>query len=91
MNPHARWDDKRDANEAAIVDALRQAGASVQRLTVIDLLVGYRGRTWLLEVKVPGKSWSQQQIDWCDDWRGAPVILVTSVEEALRAIGAGAL
>lgn len=44
----------RDSNEAAIVDALVAAGASVTRLSaegVPDLLVGIAGRTYLLEVK----------------------------------------
>jgi hypothetical protein len=46
----------RDGNEAAIVDALRAAGATVTRLGdagVPDLLVGYRGSTLLLEIKLP--------------------------------------
>lgn len=44
----------RDSNEAEIVAALRAAGASVTPLSaegVPDLLVGYRGATYLLEVK----------------------------------------
>jgi hypothetical protein len=46
----------RDKNEREIVDALRKAGATVTQLNekgVPDLLVGYAGRTYLLEVKVP--------------------------------------
>lgn len=52
----------RDKNEPAIVEALKAAGASVTSLTpsgkkddrgVPDLLVGYRHRTFLLEVKAP--------------------------------------
>lgn len=47
---------RRDSNEEPIVDALRGAGATVSRLNedgVPDLLVGFRGRTFLLEVKHP--------------------------------------
>lgn len=50
---------KRDENEKPIVDALRAIGATVDRLNdfgVPDLLVGYRGRTILLEVKNPEKT-----------------------------------
>jgi hypothetical protein len=44
----------RDSNEPEIVTALEAVGASVTRLGskgVPDLLVGYRGETFLLEVK----------------------------------------
>ena len=46
----------RDANEPEIVKALEAAGATVTRLNeagVPDLLVGYQGKTKLLEVKRP--------------------------------------
>jgi Holliday junction resolvase len=50
---------QRDKAEKAIVEALRAAGASVhlldddRRSGLPDLLVGYKGRTMLLEVKNP--------------------------------------
>ena len=47
---------KRDGNEKNIIAALRARGASVQQLDgagVPDLLVGFRGRLLLLEVKDP--------------------------------------
>lgn len=48
---------RRDANEPAIVAALRDVGCSVQHLDqgdgVPDLLVGRHGRTLLIEVKNP--------------------------------------
>ncbi len=61
MAPHehgseVRYAKARDANEGAIVDALRAVGASVTRLSdagVTDLLVGFRRETYLLEVKLP--------------------------------------
>lgn len=46
----------RDTNEPAIVKALKAVGASVTPLNgtgVPDLLVGFRGQTYLLEVKLP--------------------------------------
>ena len=46
---------RRDSNEVEIVRALIAAGASVTHLSGVDglpdLLVGYQGRTVLLEVK----------------------------------------
>ena len=45
---------RRDGNEAAIVAALEKVGAFVIRLDEpVDLLVGYRNRWLLLEVKDP--------------------------------------
>lgn len=47
---------RRDANEPVIVEALRAAGASVEirgESGEPDLMVGYRGVTYHLEVKLP--------------------------------------
>lgn len=86
-----------DANQAAIVAALRRAGASVQPLHAVgqgcpDLLVGYRGQTLLLEVKDGAKPPSARrltpdQVDWHAAWRGSPVAVVCTVSEALEAAG----
>ena len=85
----------RDANEPQIVAALEGVGASVIRLDKpVDLLVGYRGRNLLLEVKTPlgpkgGRSHSKatpEQRDFFARWRGQ-FSVVRTVEEALAAIG----
>jgi hypothetical protein len=51
---------KPDSTRAAIVAALRAAGASVVdhegRKGEPDLVVGYRGRMWFAELKTPGKE-----------------------------------
>ena len=81
---------KRDANEREIVDALVKAGATVARLDQpVDLLVGFRGQTFLLEVKNPnGKNRLQKsQVEFLDTWNGAPVAIVHDTGEALTAIG----
>lgn len=99
---------RRDSNEVEIVEALRARGAVVTLLAhpgVPDLLVGYRGATELLEVKLPlgpkgGKSQRREaeggrgdmtadQVAWWDEWRGRPAHVVRSAAEALAAIGAG--
>lgn len=91
-----RYAKARDANERAIVLALIRAGATVCRLDEpCDLLVGYAGRTHLVEVKRPpgprgGTSdrelTEKQQMFW-NAWKGSPVHIVTDVREALRVIG----
>lgn len=88
---------KVDDNQADIVAALRQIGCTVQLLHSVgagcpDLLVGWGGQTFLLEVKDGAKPPSARkktpaQIVWHDAWRGKPVSVVSSTKEALEAIG----
>ena len=93
---------KRDANHAAIVAALRAVGCSVLELHAVgggcpDLLVGSRGWDYLLEVKIPGYERIRQspkhretlarQAEFRGAWRGHPVSVVTSLDEALAAVG----
>jgi hypothetical protein len=82
---------KRDASEAAIVAALRLAGAivwSISEKGLPDLVVGYRGATFLLEVKSPGKGLTEAQEDVHAIWRGGPIHVVETPQDALRAVGA---
>jgi Holliday junction resolvase len=78
---------KVDRNQPEVVKALRDRGASVQPLHgvhggVPDLLVGFRGRNYMIEVKDGSKgSLTQRQVEWHDDWAGQ-VVTVTSVAEA---------
>lgn len=84
-----------DANQTAIVQALRDMGCTVQSLAAIgngcpDLLVGYKRATMLLEVKDGTKPPSarrltEDQIRWHGDWRGGPLAVVCDVESAVRA------
>jgi hypothetical protein len=85
-----------DANQGAIVDALRAVGATVTILSEVgqgvpDLLVGYRGLNLLLEVKDGSKPPSKrlltpEQERWHAEWLGHAAV-VKSVNEALAAIG----
>jgi Holliday junction resolvase len=87
-----------DANEDEIVRVLEAAGALVQRLGGVgdgcpDLLVGWRSRLFLLEVKDGSKKPSEQKLTppqetFHELWRGYPVAIVRDPAEALRAIGA---
>lgn len=93
MRQIARTDD----NQAEIVQALRQVGASVI-LThqlgagVPDIAVGFRGINYWFEIKDGGKPPSRRMLTsdeetWHSTWRGH-VAVVESVEEALMKIGA---
>jgi hypothetical protein len=85
-----------DGNQADIVKALRQIGATVQTCHGVgkgfpDLCVGWQGATYLLEVKDPSKPKADQrltdaQVKWHNEWRGH-VAVVRTVVEALEAIG----
>jgi len=92
-----------DRNQTAIAEALRKVGATVQFLHVVgrgcpDLLVGFRGRNYLLEVKdrTQYKKWGRDQrindglteaeARWHAIWCGE-VEVVASVDEAMSAIG----
>lgn len=80
---------RRDANEAAIVQALRQVGASVIRISekgAPDLLVFYRGGLFLIEVKTKsGAATIAQEATSAQGW---PVVTARTVDAALTAIGA---
>ncbi len=82
---------KVDANQKDIVAALRLAGCSVTSLATVgkgcpDLLVGYEGQNYLLEVKGPRGVLTPDQEDWHGDWCGS-VSIVRDVEQALNAVG----
>lgn len=81
---------KRDKNEPDIVDALIRVGATVQRLSesdTPDLVVGFRGVNYLIEVKDKGNKLSSGQVNWHQNWRGQ-VNTVYTVDEVLRLIEA---
>ena len=80
-----------DANQQAIVDALRAAGAEVESLHEVgggvpDLLVGWRTANYLLEVKSARGKLNERQIEWHGGWKGQ-VAVVRTVEDAMTAIG----
>lgn len=78
-----------DANQEAVVSALRAAGAYVWIIGLpVDLLVGFRNNTYLMEVKVgPRKRLTALQDDFFCNWFGGTLCRVDGPEAALRAIG----
>ena len=78
-----------DSNQKAIVDALRKAGAYVWIIGLpVDLLVGYRNRTILVEIKSSSKGrLTALQRDFFESWCGDGLARVDSPEAALRMLG----
>ena len=86
---------KTDANQASIMAALRQVGATVVDLSAVergvpDLLVGFRGHTYLLEVKnKAGRNrLTADQDVFLAWWHGVPPVIVYNETDALIAIDA---
>jgi len=79
---------KVDQNHTAIVQALRShSGVSVFSTATLgdgvpDLIVGLDGWTILVEVKVGRKKLNTLQKLWHKAWRGTPVVIMRTVEDA---------
>jgi len=82
-----------DTNQKEIVEALRDAGATVVSLASMkhgcpDLMVGYAGETLLMEIKRDAKAkFTSDQLDFLGKWKGGAISRVDSVEAAIRALG----
>jgi len=77
------------------VEALRVIGATVRVISqgdgIPDLLVGFRGKTALLEVKDGRKPPSARVLTpaeqkFFDEWRGGTLAIVNSVDEAIAVV-----
>ena len=81
-----------DENHAAVVDRLREFGCSVISTAGIgsgfpDLVVGFQGTTFLLELKNGDLSASRRRLtddekEWHATWQGDPVRIVESLRDA---------
>ena len=84
-----------DENQSEIVQGLLYMGATVQLLHAVgqgcpDILVGFRGKNYLIEIKNPEKPKGDQRLtkdqeQWHSLWSGQKAI-VRTVEEALQVI-----
>jgi len=91
---------KVDANQKDIVKALQAVGAAVTLLSSVgqgcpDLLVGWKGANWLMEVKDGRRPPSERKLTpaqekWHKAWKGQ-VAVVTNTAEALAVIGVSVL
>jgi hypothetical protein len=84
---------KIDANQPAIVAALRSIGATVTPIHAVgngcpDLLVGFRQKNYVFEVKDGSKPPSARKLTddeaiWFGNWRGEAHV-VESAEQAIQ-------
>jgi len=82
MGIRGQYKNKRDANEPDIFDALRGHGFTVCPLDKpCDAVVGYQGRSYLVEVKMPKGKLTGPQEQFLEMWRGDFTIL-RSIDEA---------
>lgn len=80
---------KRDANESEIVKALDAIGATVTKLSqpgVPDLLVRYRDRWYLVEVKGPNGKLTPGQREFDNYHGGCAFIVAHTAEEAIKGV-----
>lgn len=88
-----------DDNHSEIVNGVRAVGGEVQSLAAVgkgcvDVLVAFRGRWYVAEIKDGTKSASRRkltdaEVDWHKKFTPhAPVHIWTSLEDALKTIGA---
>ncbi len=80
---------RRDASEPAIFNALRQAGFSVQPVSVKDgpdAWIAKGGYECPVEIKTGNAKLRPGQIEWQANWRGAPPRVLRSLDDALMVI-----
>jgi len=79
-----------DANQNEIVSDLRRLMISVliisQLKNCADIIVGYRGKNYIIELKVPGGKTTPGQDQFKDKWKGQCAVC-TSLVDVLRVIG----
>lgn len=86
---------RKDANQDEIVSALRSIGATVTSVHQVgnglpDLICGFRGKNYLLEIKDGNKPPSRRRLTedekkWHKQWQGH-VDIVESVDDAINLI-----
>lgn len=78
-----------DANQTQIVDAFRSAGASVYVIKLpVDIIVGYAGKTALVEIKTSAGKYTELQRNFMAGWKGGTVATIRDVGGALTLLGA---
>ena len=86
---------RRDANEQEVIVALRNAGAYVKQINdegFADLLIWFRGRCLIVEVKDGKKPPSARKLTeaeqkFHDEYPGDNLFIVNSAEDALAILG----
>lgn len=82
-----------DSNQNEIVNAFRKMGASVlitsQLKNCFDLLVGYKGVNYIVEVKDGKKPPSQRKLTkgeqkFKDTWQGGEYYIIESIDDVIN-------
>lgn len=84
-----RFRQKLDENHRAIVATLQYNGALVGDLSnagggIPDLVVGFRGVLFLVEVKTPKGALSPKQKEFFAQWSEYPTLVIRTVDEAMN-------
>ena len=86
---------RRDDNHAPVVQAMERVGATVKDTSQVagfcDVVVGFRGETRLVEIKDGSKPPSARKLTpdesaFHEKWRGSPVDIVNSEDEAIALV-----
>ena len=80
-----------DANHTEIVAGLRQVGATVVDLAKVgkgcpDILVGFRGKTYLMEIKTKTGYVRATQEQFFRSWNGGYIAVVRSFDDAYNVL-----
>ena len=80
-----------DANHTEIVAALRQVGATVVDFAKVgkgcpDILVGFRGKTYLMEIKTKTGHVRATQEQFFRSWSGGHIAVVRSFDDAYNVL-----
>lgn len=81
-----------DANQSEVVDALKKIGCAVVYIKLpTDLLVWHRGRTFLMEVKMPDGRLTKDQVEFIASWPGEVHVVRDAQEAVAAAVGKEAM
>ena len=81
-----RWAKTRDSNEGDIIKVFELAGASVEKIdTPCDLIIGFLGRSYLVEIKTEKGTLTPKQKSFIRNWKG-DYYIVRTIEQALELI-----
>ena len=87
----ARRQTNYDANHIEIVEKLRSIGAVVVDLAAVgkgvpDILVGFRGKTYLMEIKTAKGYVRATQEQFFRSWNGGHIAVVRSFDDAYNVL-----
>ena len=81
----SKYNKKVDATQPEVVDRFRKLGASVTYLHsvgggVADLLIGFNGNNYLVEVKSEKGRLNELQVKYKENWKGQYSVIRSAAE-----------